>query len=235
MLTHLTNLMTSWSTLPLAWLGRLTVTKMSILPKILYLFQVLPIPVPSHFLQILQRRVLKFIWGKTRPCIARGILYSSKLQGGLGLPHFTKYYQAAHLAQLPKYNALCKTSLCVALESGDCDPCLWPTYYGSAQLIASHYRILSLAIPYLCGTTSRLSFGSSPLTTHSYPTSETLPSIQAGSPPPPSINVLQPTLSELTSSRPPMPSNHFPPSVKHTDSLVPNFFKLNNSSPPVYT
>lgn len=41
-LTHLTSHMTAWSTLPLAWLGSLAVTKMTTLPEILYLFQVLP-------------------------------------------------------------------------------------------------------------------------------------------------------------------------------------------------
>lgn len=55
MLTHLTNLVSSWSTLPLAWLGCITVSKMSILLKIIYLFWVLPVPVPvhPHFLCIL--------------------------------------------------------------------------------------------------------------------------------------------------------------------------------------
>lgn len=74
MLTHLTNLMSSWSVHPLAWMGRITVTKMAILPKILYLFHVLLIPVPSHLLRILQRRVFNYIWGSTRLRVARHIL-----------------------------------------------------------------------------------------------------------------------------------------------------------------
>lgn len=33
MLTQLTKLLANWSSLPLAWMGRITVIKMSILPK----------------------------------------------------------------------------------------------------------------------------------------------------------------------------------------------------------
>lgn len=54
MLSHLSSVMSKWSSLPLAWLVRITVLKMSILHKIIYLFRVLPIQVPSYFLHILQ-------------------------------------------------------------------------------------------------------------------------------------------------------------------------------------
>lgn len=89
-LTHLTNLMSSWSALPLAQMGRITVTKMAILPKIPYLFQTLPIPVPSHFLRILQRPVFSYVWGSTKLCVSRHILYLSKLERGLISPDITK-------------------------------------------------------------------------------------------------------------------------------------------------
>lgn len=54
----------------------------------------------SHFLQILHQCVLNYICGSTRPRLSRTFLYLSKPKGGLGLPNFTKYYQAANLAQL---------------------------------------------------------------------------------------------------------------------------------------
>lgn len=43
-LSYLTTLLTKWSSLLLAWMSRITTVKMIILPKILYLFRVLPIP-----------------------------------------------------------------------------------------------------------------------------------------------------------------------------------------------
>lgn len=50
-------------------------------------------------------------------CLGSKILYE-----GLGLPNITKYYQASHLAQLPKYHATQEIPLWVALESVECDP-----------------------------------------------------------------------------------------------------------------
>lgn len=67
MLSQLNKLLNNWSTIPLAWLGRIIVIKMSILTKLLYLFWVLPIAILSHFLRIIHCKILQFIWGKTKP------------------------------------------------------------------------------------------------------------------------------------------------------------------------
>lgn len=64
-LKHITNLMKQWSFLPLSWFGRINTIKMSILPKLLYLFRVLPIPILAYFLRIVQYRTKKFVWGST--------------------------------------------------------------------------------------------------------------------------------------------------------------------------
>lgn len=122
MLTHLSSLISKWSSLPLAWMGRITVVKMSILPKILYLFPVLPIQVPSYYLRILQQRALLFIWGKVKPRLPKLTLYTPRIRGGLSVPNFMKYYHAVQLAQLPKYHATKETPLWVALKAVDCDP-----------------------------------------------------------------------------------------------------------------
>lgn len=100
MLSHHTNLMSKWSSLPLAWMSRITIVMMSISAKILYLFRVLPIQVPSFYLCILQRRTLNYIWSKLKPCLPKPTLYTPHIRGGLGVP-----YYVAQLAQLPKYHA----------------------------------------------------------------------------------------------------------------------------------
>lgn len=114
--------MKKWSSLPLAWMGRITVVKMSILPKILYLFRVLPINVPAHFFCILQRRSAQFIWNKLKPRLPQSTLFMPRICGGLGIPNFSKYYYASQLAQLTKYHSTKETPLWVAIESVDCDP-----------------------------------------------------------------------------------------------------------------
>lgn len=60
MVTHLTNLMFSWSALPLARMGRISYQNGNLAKNTVPLS--ILIPVPSHFLRILQRRVLNYVW-----------------------------------------------------------------------------------------------------------------------------------------------------------------------------
>lgn len=96
--------------------------KISLLPKLLYLYRVLPVPVPPYFHQIIQTQVSKYIWGSTRPRVSRAILLHSKLSGGLGLPNFLRYYHAAELAQLTLFPAIVEIPLLVSLEAIDLYP-----------------------------------------------------------------------------------------------------------------
>ena len=122
LLKQITNLLKSWSQLPLSWLGRINAVKMTILPKLLYLFRVLPSPIPAYFLRIIQNRMTTFIWGTSRPRIKAKILHLPKTQGGLGYPNFTNYYRAAQISTLAKYHAKKETPLWVAIEATECDP-----------------------------------------------------------------------------------------------------------------
>lgn len=79
MLTHLTNLMTKWSNLPLAWMGSITMVS-----------------------ALLQQRIFSYVWDAVRPRIPHSTLYIPKIGRGLGLPNFAKYYYAAQLAPLSK-------------------------------------------------------------------------------------------------------------------------------------
>lgn len=109
LIKQFTSLMPQWSSL--SWIGRFNTTKMSILPKILYLFRVLPIPIPSYFLRLTQHRVMSYILGNIKPCIPKTTLFLPKVSGGFGVPNFSSYYYTAQLAQLPKYHAVNETPL----------------------------------------------------------------------------------------------------------------------------
>lgn len=95
---------------------------MTILPKMLYLFRVLPIPVPAYFLRILQNRTMPYVWGSAKPQIQKHTLFLPKLNGGLGCPNFAHYYKAAHLASVTKYQANYEIPLWVHIEAALCDP-----------------------------------------------------------------------------------------------------------------
>ena len=56
-----------WSMLPLSLLGRVESIRMNILPRLLYLFQMLPIEIPKSTFDNLEKMMSRFIWQKKRP------------------------------------------------------------------------------------------------------------------------------------------------------------------------
>lgn len=90
----------TWSPHKLSWLGRIHAIKMTLFPRILYLFRALPIAINRNHLKRFQGKIIKFIWGGKGYRFSRNTLYAPKSKGGLGLPELFKYYQAARLAQL---------------------------------------------------------------------------------------------------------------------------------------
>lgn len=51
-----------WTTLPLTMLGRIESVHMNVLPRLLYLFQMLPVEVPKLTVDRLNKLISKFIW-----------------------------------------------------------------------------------------------------------------------------------------------------------------------------
>uniref|UniRef100_A0A8C5PNC3 Reverse transcriptase domain-containing protein n=1 Tax=Leptobrachium leishanense TaxID=445787 RepID=A0A8C5PNC3_9ANUR len=89
-----------WSRHMISWLGRIHCVKMNLLPRMLYLFQTLPIPLVGEDLQRMQRHIDDFVWGGGRRRIGRQTLYRPRDRGGLGLPCLRSYYYASQLAQI---------------------------------------------------------------------------------------------------------------------------------------
>uniref|UniRef100_A0A803JHE0 Reverse transcriptase domain-containing protein n=1 Tax=Xenopus tropicalis TaxID=8364 RepID=A0A803JHE0_XENTR len=89
-----------WLTPSLSWFGKIAALKMNILPKFLYLFETLPIPISTKTFKDIQTLFHKFIWGNKQHRIGKATLTTSIKRGGLGVPLLQKYYDAAHLRQL---------------------------------------------------------------------------------------------------------------------------------------
>uniref|UniRef100_A0AAR2IMM0 Reverse transcriptase domain-containing protein n=1 Tax=Pygocentrus nattereri TaxID=42514 RepID=A0AAR2IMM0_PYGNA len=72
----------------------------SLAPRILFLFQTIPIFIPKAFFKELNKITSTFIWNRSLPQIRREFLEGQKEEGGLALPNYMYYYWAANIHKL---------------------------------------------------------------------------------------------------------------------------------------
>lgn len=86
-----------WSSLQVTLHGRISVIKMNVLPRLTFLFSMLPLDLPYKFINQIDSLCSKFIWNGKRARIKLATLQRPKSAGGLALPNFQFYYWAFQL------------------------------------------------------------------------------------------------------------------------------------------
>lgn len=90
--------MISWNKLRLSFLGRISVIKMSLFPKVMFLLHNIPIVKGKKIWEEWHRKIFRFIWAGEKTRIKRITLVDDTSRGGLKVPNLKLYLEAILLS-----------------------------------------------------------------------------------------------------------------------------------------
>lgn len=109
-------LLETWNRGLYSWFGRISLLKMSILPKFLYLLQALPIRIPISYLKQVNALFIKFVWAYKKPRFSFHLMTLPKQHGGLAFPDIRAYYQAIHIGRIVDWCRHSRSKLWALIE-----------------------------------------------------------------------------------------------------------------------
>uniref|UniRef100_A0AAR2IJQ7 Reverse transcriptase domain-containing protein n=1 Tax=Pygocentrus nattereri TaxID=42514 RepID=A0AAR2IJQ7_PYGNA len=95
--------LTRWNSLPISLMGRVATIKMMILPKVNYLFLMIPNKPSIAWFKSLDSYIYKFLWKSKTSRISLKTLQKLKCSGGLELPNFYHYFLANRLQYVSRW------------------------------------------------------------------------------------------------------------------------------------
>ena len=94
-IAKLTTQIERWIRLPISMAGRIAIIKMVVLPRFLYLFSNIPIPLTNAFFSTLRGLLTRLIWAGKRPRVNWRTMVLPYERGIYAVPHFHLYYLVA--------------------------------------------------------------------------------------------------------------------------------------------
>uniref|UniRef100_G1KYS4 Reverse transcriptase domain-containing protein n=1 Tax=Anolis carolinensis TaxID=28377 RepID=G1KYS4_ANOCA len=94
---HMEVKLKDYNNLRLSWFGRIALVKMKVLPKINFLFRMIPLMISEKEINNWQQMINKYCNNGKKNRLNKQIWYKPQKEGGLGLPNIKKYYEANQL------------------------------------------------------------------------------------------------------------------------------------------